>query len=248
LEKFQTAQHVEEQGSQQADIKTWPSKYGGKEGLSLSAIIVKAEEKYKKKGVSDEQPIKRSYGNFMKNVLEDFENGEVFNLKKEESLFGPSDTPAVILHNPKYPHNVGAVVRALSCFGGKTLVFTGNRVSLTPPENKGYRLPREERMKGYKDVTMINDDYPFNRFSKNVIPVAIEVRRNSTPLPIFEHPENAVYVFGPEDGSIPQVMLQHCQRFVVIPSKHCLNLAAAVNVILYDRISKLNILIEEDIR
>jgi tRNA C32,U32 (ribose-2'-O)-methylase TrmJ len=52
------------------------------------------------------------------------------------------------------------------------------------------------------------------------------------------HPENAVYVFGPEDGSIPPVFRRHCHRFVSIPSKHCLNLAAAVYIVLYDRNQK----------
>jgi tRNA(Leu) C34 or U34 (ribose-2'-O)-methylase TrmL len=90
-------------------------------------------------------------------------------------------------------------------------------------------------MKDYKDVKIVHDEYPFNRFPDWVTPVAVERRHNSENLNYFEHPENAVYVFGPEDGSIIQVFLKHCHRFVVIPSKHCLNLAAAVNVILYHR-------------
>jgi len=52
------------------------------------------------------------------------------------------------------------------------------------------------------------------------------------------HPENAVYVFGPEDGSIPKTYLQHCHRFLVIPTRHCLNLATAVATILHDRAYK----------
>ncbi len=53
-------------------------------------------------------------------------------------------------------------------------------------------------------------------------------------LHTFEHPENALYVFGPEDGSIPRVLLGHCHRFVVIPTRHCLNLATAVASVLWD--------------
>ena len=149
--------------------------------------------------------------------------------------------------NPKYPHNVGQTVRAASCFGAQLIMITGNRVSLEKGDKTKYRLPREERMRGYKDVKLICDDYPFNRFDKSVTPVAVEFRENAEPLPFFEHPRNAVYVFGPEDGSIPQVMLRHCQRFVVIPTKHCVNLAAAVYLILYDRIAKLGIWRGEDI-
>jgi hypothetical protein len=36
--------------------------------------------------------------------------------------------PAVILIDPKYPHNVGAALRSCSCFGLKQLWWTGTRV------------------------------------------------------------------------------------------------------------------------
>src|SRR5262249_30755303 len=67
------------------------------------------------------------------------------------------------------------------------------------------------------------------------VPVAVEVRANSEPLTTFEHPENAVYVFGPEDGSIRKPWLHLCHRFVHIPANHCLNLATTVAVVLAHR-------------
>jgi tRNA(Leu) C34 or U34 (ribose-2'-O)-methylase TrmL len=67
----------------------------------------------------------------------------------------------------------------------------------------------------------------------------LDVRRNTESLPNFVHPKNPVYVFGPEDGSLPQIYLKHCQRFLVIPSPYCLNLAAAVYITLYDRTAKI---------
>lgn len=165
--------------------------------------------------------------------------GDEINVKKTDGIFNKNHTPAIIMFNPKYPHNVGAAVRACSCFDSSLIVFSGDRVSLEPEGKKGYRLPREERMKGYKHVKLINDEYPFNRFTKNVTPVAVELRPNAEQLPYFIHPENPVYVFGPEDGSIPQIYLKHCQRFLVIPSPFCLNLAASIYVVLYDRIAKI---------
>lgn len=143
--------------------------------------------------------------------------------------------PAIILTNPKYSANVGAAVRAASCFGAKQVWWTGNRVKL----EDGERLPREERMIGYRDVELRHFDYPFEQFrGQDVTPVALELLPGSECLLDFVHPENAVYVFGPEDGSIDQVNRKLCHRFVTIPSKHCTNLAAAVYLILYDRIIK----------
>jgi len=138
--------------------------------------------------------------------------------------------PAVCLINPKYDRNVSAALRACSCLGAKQLWWTGNRVRL----EEGQRLPREERMKGYMDVEMRQYDKPFDHFPK-CTPVAIEVRENAIPLSQFEHPENPLYVFGPEDGSIDQKYLRHCHRFVVMETEHCTNLAAAVYLILYHR-------------
>ena len=179
----------------------------------------------------------------MREAPPEFELGPQYPSNKEKKF--DIKTPSIILCNPRYPHNVGAAVRAASCFGAHSILFTGSRVSLEP--EKGYRLPREERMKGYKDVKLINDEYPFNRLEEGTIPVAVEVRDNSEPLPLFTHPEKAVYVFGPEDGSIPQVYLRHCHRFLIIPSRHCLNLAAAIYLILYDRLVKQGVVNIEDI-
>jgi tRNA(Leu) C34 or U34 (ribose-2'-O)-methylase TrmL len=139
--------------------------------------------------------------------------------------------PGVVLINPKFPHNVGTTIRACSCFGVESLIWTGSRVEVS----KYKRLPREERMKGYKSVRFINHQRPFELF-RDVTPVCVEVYENSEPLTTFEHPENSVYVFGPEDGKVPQVIRRLCFRFVHIPAHFCLNLSAAVNVVLAHRL------------
>jgi hypothetical protein len=61
------------------------------------------------------------------------------------------------------------------------------------------------------------------------------MRDSAETLGEFVHPPRALYVFGPEDGSLDRGLLAACHRFVQIPSRSCLNLAAAVNVVLYDR-------------
>lgn len=141
-------------------------------------------------------------------------------------------TPSIVLINPKTAVNVGMIIRLASCYGIKQVWWTGDRVSLDI--EKHGRIPREERMKGYRDVKMIQHDRVFDRF-ENAVPVAIEVRENAENLMDFEHPKNALYVFGPEDGSIRGSLLSHCHRFVVIPTRHCLNLATAVATVLWDR-------------
>lgn len=144
------------------------------------------------------------------------------------------EPPAVLLCNPKFPHNVGAALRACACWGLTQLWWTGDRVSLDVA--RGERLPREERMRGYRHVRMCPDPAGrvFDRFP-GAVPVAVELAKGATSLVDFDHPEHALYVFGPEDGSIPGAARPHCHRFVFIPTAHCLNLAAAVNVVLFHR-------------
>lgn len=181
-----------------------------------------------------------------------FEFGAHIKVAKSEQTFTEDDLPAVILCNPKYPHNIGAAVRGASVCGAKTVLFTGTRAleSLEVTANdgkKGYRLPREERMKEYKDVTIWSDERPFDRFPRGTQFVAVELTDGSEWLPIFRHPRLGVYVFGPEDGSIPQVYRRHCHRFVCIPAKSCFNLAVAVNIILYKRNEFFGVIKTEDI-
>ena len=145
-------------------------------------------------------------------------------------------TAAILLVNPKYPRNVGSVVRTCAAYGVDDVRYTGDRMNRELRTLS--RLPREERVRGYKSVTWKASHRPFEEFVA-LTPVAIEVRERSEMLPAFEHPERALYVFGPEDGSIDGATLRHCHRFVAIPTLHCLNLAVAVATILYDRQAKL---------
>lgn len=146
---------------------------------------------------------------------------------------------AVLLANPKYPRNVGAVLRSCSAYGVTDLRYNGARMDKALAELS--RLPREERMRGYHKVKWGYAEKPFDEFMDlGYTPIAIEVRENAEMLQSFDHPEKALYVFGPEDGGLTGVTLRHCHRFVAIPTLHCLNLATAVSTVLYDRHVKLN--------
>lgn len=151
-------------------------------------------------------------------------------------------TPSIALINPKFPRNIGSAIRIASCYGINQVWTTGERWKEDNGHRRKPRLPREERIKGYKEVDFIEYDKFIDLFPKGTTPVAVEVRENSENLFDFEHPENPLYIFGPEDGSIPKVYLQHCHRFVVIPLRHCLNLATAIGTVLYDRQLKLHLL------
>ena len=68
---------------------------------------------------------------------------------------------AILLIDPKYPHNVGQSVRACAAYGVQDLYFTGDRMSSAMKELK--RLPREERLRGYRSVQLQHIERPFDR-------------------------------------------------------------------------------------
>lgn len=149
-------------------------------------------------------------------------------------------TASVLLIDPKYPHNVAGAYRAAACFGADSLNVFGDRVDLVARGK--YRLPREERLRAYRDEVILRhvERQDVDRYVDygNMTPICVEVDPGAEQLHHFVHPDNALYVFGPEDGSIPKGWRHFCHRFLVIPSYHCLNLSGAVYTVLYDRVAK----------
>jgi tRNA(Leu) C34 or U34 (ribose-2'-O)-methylase TrmL len=138
-------------------------------------------------------------------------------------------TPAVLLWNPKHAVNVGGALRNCAAWGMEQLWISGSRW-----ENEtARRLPREERMRIYtEEVEIYRSERPFDHFPAGTTPVAVELRSTAEVLTWdWEFPANPLFVFGPEDGSLGGAVPGLCHRQLVIPSRHCLNLANAVGVI-----------------
>ena len=146
--------------------------------------------------------------------------------------------PAVLVENPKYEHNLGSIVRACACFGISSLYWTGDRIDLASTGRKT-RLPREERLAGYRSVTWERiRTSDFDRITQGRIPIAVEARTDFQSLVFFEHPSNPLYLFGPEDGGLSSALYSQAHAHVVIPTRYCVNLAAAVYITLYDAQAK----------
>ena len=66
----------------------------------------------------------------------------------------------------------------------------------------------------------------------------MELTEDAKPLPTFWHPCNAVYILGPEDGSLSVALRQRLPHIISIPSRLCLNVAVAGSIVMYDRLVK----------
>lgn len=135
---------------------------------------------------------------------------------------------AIGLHNPKNSQNVGGVLRAAYCFGAALVAIAGSR----------YRPQSTDTAKAYRFPPVVQVDDLHSVVPFDCVPVAVERRAGAVALPGYAHPERAFYLFGPEDGDLGQSITRWCRDVVYIPSGHSLNLAAAVNIVLYDRLAK----------
>ena len=135
---------------------------------------------------------------------------------------------AIGLLNPKRRENVGGVLRAASCFGAALIVIQGHR----------YRIHPTDTADTHRQIPLLHVDDLHAVVPYDCIPVAVERRAGAVALPDYEHPERAFYIFGPEDGDLGSSVLNWCRDVVYIPSHHSINLAAVVNVVLYDRMAK----------
>lgn len=134
---------------------------------------------------------------------------------------------AVGLHRPKTPANVGSVLRAAACFGAAFVA--------TSPAKPRYHGAPTDTLKAPRHMPLLQLDDLHDAVPHDCVPVVIEVSENARSLVDYIHPRSAFYIFGPEDGA---VSASWARDAIVIPAQYCLNLAAAVNVVLYDRIAK----------
>ncbi|HEY7771624.1 MAG TPA: RNA methyltransferase [Marinagarivorans sp.] len=135
------------------------------------------------------------------------------------------------LCNPKSPSNVGAVMRAAGCYRVCAVRYSGERFARaakyhTDTKNINAKIPLES-------TRCILENIP-----AEMAIVCVELVEGAEPLPEFEHPNQAIYIFGPEDGSIEQAVIDRASAVVYVPTIGCMNLAATVNVVLYDRMAK----------
>lgn len=135
---------------------------------------------------------------------------------------------AIGLVNPKTEGNIGGAMRAVGCYEGRLIVIQGQR----------YKKMREDTQKAWRHIPLLHCDL-LDAVPQECEVVVVELVEGAKPLTTFRHPERAFYIFGPEDGSVPKDIIERAKHVVQVPTKHCMNLAATVNVVLYDRMAKL---------
>ncbi|MEN3238228.1 RNA methyltransferase [Methylobacterium ajmalii] len=137
---------------------------------------------------------------------------------------------AVGLHLVRTGYNVGGAMRAAHCYGASLVALSGARCDdirhQTDTPNTWAHMP-------VLRVDDLRQALPFD-----CVPVAIDLVEGAVSLSAYQHPRRAFYVFGPENGTLGKEVLSWCRDRVMVPTRGCMNLAATVNVVLYDRVAK----------
>ena len=132
------------------------------------------------------------------------------------------------LHNPKTPENIGGVLRAAFAYDANMIAIQGKR----------YTRVGTDTPSAYKHIPVLNNINLKSVIPYNCVPVAVDIIEGATPLYKYCHPDNAFYIFGAEDATLGKEITGWCRDVIYVPTKICMNLAAAVNVVLYDRMAK----------
>lgn len=140
---------------------------------------------------------------------------------------------AIGVENISKAHNMGNLLRTSYAFGASyffTINAAYNKRELRQADTSGAMgsLP-------VYDFTSI-EDVTLPRGAKLV---GVELTEDSVDLPSFTHPKQAVYVLGPEGGSLSPELVAKCDYLVKIPMRFCVNVGVAGALVMYDRLTSL---------
>ena len=137
------------------------------------------------------------------------------------------------LYQPFDPLNVGGILRAMFCYSADMLIIGNSDIS-------SVRDIPTDTYKAWRHIPTILTDDIWTALPVETETVAVEINLlGAEPLFTFTHPARTAYIFGPENGSLPESVVERCNHKVHIPTPGpCMNLASTANVVLYDRLSK----------
>lgn len=127
--------------------------------------------------------------------------------------------------------NVGTLWRSAFNFGASFIFTIGRR----------YRKQASDTTKTWNHIPLFDFD-SVSDFKRSIphawIPIGIELCDEARSLTEYSHARSAVYLLGPEDGSLSKEARALCKSVVFIPSRLCLNVATAGSIVMYDRMAK----------
>lgn len=133
------------------------------------------------------------------------------------------------VYHTKTETNIGTLWRSAMNLGADFVFTIGRRYRRQSSDT--IKAPRHLPLWHFKDFEDFSEHIPYGCQL-----VAVENTDPTSDLPVFGHPERAVYLLGAEDHGLPEDVLAKAQSVVEIPcEKGCFNVAVAGAIVMYDR-------------
>jgi tRNA G18 (ribose-2'-O)-methylase SpoU len=133
------------------------------------------------------------------------------------------------IENAKSSDNVGTLWRTAQSFEAAYVYTIGRR----------YQRQRTDTTNAIKHLPMQTfADFPsfFNALPMGCRLVGIELDPRAVTLRKYSHHDQACYLLGAEDHGLSKVARDACHDLIVLPGKHCLNVAVAGSIVLAHRV------------
>tara|TARA_Y100001970_G_scaffold254321_1_gene329972 strand:+ start:1224 stop:1727 length:504 start_codon:yes stop_codon:yes gene_type:complete len=133
------------------------------------------------------------------------------------------------IENSSKQMNAGNLFRTAHAFGASFLFTINAQYSVKKVKSDTSIAPKNIPWYDFNSVTNLN-------LPRGCSLIGVEFQEDSIELPVFRHPSNAAYIFGPEMGNLSPEILKICIQVIKIPTNFSLNVATAGAIIIYDRI------------
>ena len=133
------------------------------------------------------------------------------------------------VEHSKSTQNIGTLWRTAYAFDAALLCTIGRRYDRQVTDT--VKAPRHVPLQHFLTLEAFWAALPFG-----CQVVGIELDPRAKPLRAFHHPERAFYLLGAVDHGLTKDARARCHALVVLPGRHCLNVAVAGSIVLAHRV------------
>jgi len=136
------------------------------------------------------------------------------------------------IYNGKNEMNLGTLWRSAHSFNAAFMFTIGRR----------YKPQASDTHKSWRSVPLfefVNFEHFRSELPRECLLIGVEIDSEASALKDFTHPERAIYLLGAEDHGLSKQVRERCHKLICLPGKHCLNVATAGSIVMYDRVTKL---------
>lgn len=133
------------------------------------------------------------------------------------------------VEHSKSTHNIGTLWRTAYAFDASLLCTIGRRYDRQPSDT--VKAMNHVPLQHFLTMDEFWAALPFGCQL-----VGVELDPKAKQLRGFRHPERAFYLLGAEDHGLSKAARERCHSLVVLPGRHCLNVAVAGSIVLAHRV------------